>query len=59
MKPVSGSSFFVRALWDDEAKIYVSESDIKGLYIEAETLEDFEAVVFAHAGDLIFDNHVN
>ena len=58
MKPVSGSTFFIRALWDDEAKVYVSESDIKGLHIEAATLEEFESVIFEHARELIFDNHI-
>ena len=58
MKAKSGNTYFVRALWDDEAKVYVSESDIKGLHIEAETLEDFEAVIFEHARELIFDNHI-
>jgi len=58
MNPVSGSTFFVRALWDDEAKVYVSESDIKGLHIEAATLEEFESVIFEHARELIFDNHI-
>lgn len=31
---------FVRAAWDDEAKVwYVEESDIEGLATEAETLD--------------------
>lgn len=59
LKAKSDSTYFVvRALWDDEAKVYVSESDIKGLHIEAETLEDFEAVIFEHARELIFENHI-
>mgnify|MGYP003112722842 CR=1 FL=1 len=54
----SGSTFFVRALWDDEAKVFVSESDIKGLHIEADTIEEFERVIFEHARELIFENHI-
>ncbi|WP_109259915.1 DUF1902 domain-containing protein [Hyphobacterium indicum] len=57
MKAKSDNTYFVRALWDDEAKVYVSESDIKGLHIEAETLEDFEAVIFEHAGEFVIENH--
>lgn len=57
MNPVSGSTFFVRALWDEEAKVYVSESDIKGLHIEAETLEEFESVIFEHAREFLIENH--
>ncbi|WP_421787326.1 DUF1902 domain-containing protein [Hyphobacterium sp.] len=52
------STFFVRALWDDEAKVFVSDSDIKGLHIEADTLEEFERVIFDHARELVFENHI-
>ena len=34
--------FFVEALWDDEAQVYFSKSDIPGLNIEATTLGKFE-----------------
>jgi len=51
-------TFHVRAVWDDEAKVYISQSDIKGLHIEAETVEAFEAVVFEHARALVFENHI-
>lgn len=46
-------SFTVDAKWDDEAKVYYSESDIIGLHIEAETLEEFEQVMMQEAPDLI------
>ena len=51
-------SFTVRALWDDEAKVYYSESDIDGLHIEAETLDEFESVMMDLAPDLIVANHM-
>lgn len=51
-------SFFVKAMWDEEAKVFVSESDIIGLHIEAETLKEFEAVLFEEGPQLIFDNHI-
>lgn len=52
-------SFRVEALWDDEAKVYVSKSEIIGLHIEAATLEDFEAVLFDVGPELIIANHVS
>ncbi len=51
-------SFTVRALWDDEAKVYYSQSDIDGLHIEAETLDEFEAIMMDLGPQLIVDNHM-
>ncbi|WP_158555105.1 DUF1902 domain-containing protein [Fulvimarina endophytica] len=51
-------SFRVKAFWDAEAGVYVSESDIDGLHIEAETIEGFEAVMVESALDLILANHL-
>ena len=47
----------MRAVWDDEARVYHCESDISGLHIEAATIEDFEAVMNDMAVDLIIANH--
>jgi hypothetical protein len=33
--------FYVNALWDAEAGVYYSETNIPGLNIEAETLHEF------------------
>lgn len=49
--------FYVRAHWDNEAKVYYSESDIFGLHIEAATIDEFEAVMNDVAADLIVTNH--
>ena len=49
--------FFVRALWDEDAKVYYSESDIFGLHIEAATIDEFETVMNDVAADLIVSNH--
>ena len=49
--------FFVKAIWDDEAQIFYSQSDIKGLHIETQTIAEFEAVLDASASELIFANH--
>ncbi len=51
-------SFTVRALWDDEAQVYYSESDIIGLHIEASDLDEFEAAMRELAPDLIVANHL-
>jgi len=51
-------SFSVRALWDDEAKVYYSDSDIVGLHIEAATLDEFEAVLMDLAPSLVVANHM-
>ncbi|WP_229731466.1 DUF1902 domain-containing protein [Aquisalinus flavus] len=50
-------SFRVTARWDDEAKVFYSDSNINGLHIEAETLEEFEALIFDTAVDLVLANH--
>lgn len=39
--------YFVRADWDDEAKCwYVSDTNIPGLFAEADTLENFQRELF-------------
>ena len=41
-------SYYVRAIWDPEASVWTSQSDVPGLVIEANTLTEFEAL-FASA----------
>lgn len=41
MEAMPKTSYYVRAIWDDEASVYYSESNIPGLVIEADTLADF------------------
>ena len=48
----------VRAVWDEAAKVYVTESDIIGLHVEAATLEEFERIVNEEAAELIVANHL-
>ena len=52
-------SYVVTAVWDAEAQVFYSESDIKGLHIESDTLEAFEALVVDLAPDLIIENHLS
>ena len=56
---MSNRTFYIKAIWDDEAKVFYSESDISGLHIEAETLEEFEALIHEHALALVIDNHIS
>jgi hypothetical protein len=51
--------FSVTAHWDDEAKVFYSDSDIIGLHIEAATIEEFEAVMMEIAPGLVIANHVS
>jgi Domain of unknown function (DUF1902) len=51
--------FTIRAVWDAEAGVYISESDIDGLHIEAQTLAEFEEVLHEHALDLVLANHIS
>lgn len=51
-------TFFVKALWDEEVKVWYCESDILGLHIEAKTLDGFEEVMNDVALELIMDNHL-
>lgn len=51
-------TFYVKSLWDHEAKRWYSESDIFGLHIETDTLEEFEQVMNEFAAELIVANHM-
>ena len=52
-------AFEVTAIWDGETDVWVSQTNIRGLVIEADTLEEFESLVFALAPDMIRDNHLS
>ena len=49
-------SFRVTAVWDPEAKVFTSTSDIPGLVVEAETFEEFVSLVEALAPDVLETN---
>jgi hypothetical protein len=55
MKPLE---FYVTAVWDAEAGVWVSESDIIGLHVEATSLEEFEAAAAELGPQLILENHI-
>lgn len=52
-------TFFVKAIWDEEAQVYYSETDIFGLNIETKTLNEFEEVMNEFALEMIMDNHLD
>jgi hypothetical protein len=52
-------AFHVRAVWDPEARVYFSESDIEGLHIETADVDEFESLLFELAPDLVIANHVS
>ncbi|MEM9422995.1 MAG: DUF1902 domain-containing protein [Pseudomonadota bacterium] len=51
-------TFYIKAIWDEEASIFVSESDIIGLHIEASSIEEFEEVMWESATEIIVENHI-
>ena len=51
--------YLVTAIWDEEAQVFYSKSDIHGLHIEAGTLDEFESLIVDLAPDLIIENHLS
>lgn len=51
-------NFRVKAVWDAEAEVFYSESDVEGLHIESASLEEFEQILLDVGPDLIVDNHL-
>lgn len=52
-------SFRIEAIWDDTEKVWYSESDIKGLHLEAASIEEFMSLIDEFASDLIVTNHLS
>ncbi len=50
------SSYYVKALWDPEAAVWTSESDIPGLVIEADSLAEFESLMSQLAPEMLAAN---
>ncbi len=47
----------VKAVWDVDAKVFYSQSDIQGLHIETADLDEFEEILMDVAPELIIANH--
>ena len=50
-------TFYVKAIWDDEAQVFYSQSDIEGLHIEAASLDEFGAIIIEEEPELVIANH--
>ena len=48
--------YYVRAIWDPEASVWVSQSNIPGLVIEADTLAEFEELMNELAPEMLAAN---
>ena len=51
-------AFHITAIWDEDAGVFYSESNIVGLHIEAETIEEFRAAATDLGPEMILANHV-
>jgi hypothetical protein len=49
-------SYYVKASWDPEASVWISETDIPGLVIEADTLAEFEAAMVELTPEMLAAN---
>ncbi|MFA4894100.1 DUF1902 domain-containing protein [Brevundimonas sp.] len=49
-------SFYVKAIWDPEAEVWCSESNIPGLVLETSTLAEFESLARHFASELLDEN---
>ncbi|MFZ4164397.1 DUF1902 domain-containing protein [Brevundimonas sp. NPDC058933] len=49
-------TFYVKAIWDPDAQVWCSESDIPGLVLETATLAEFESLARQFASELLAEN---
>ena len=49
-------TFKVTAVWDADAKVFTSSSDIPGLVVEADTFEEFVSLVEVLAPEMLAAN---
>ena len=49
-------TFKINAVWDAEAKVFTSSSDIPGLVVEADTFEEFVSLVESLAPEMLAAN---
>jgi hypothetical protein len=49
-------SYFVKAVWEPEARVWISDTDIPGLVIESDTLAEFEALMMRLAPEMLAEN---
>ena len=51
-------TFHITAVWDEAVGVFYSDSNIVGLHIEAETIEEFRAIAIDLGPEMILANHV-
>ena len=51
-------TFHITAVWDEDSGVFYSDSNIVGLHIEAETIEEFLAIAIDLGPEMILANHV-
>ena len=49
-------TFKITAVWDSEAEVFTSTSDIPGLVVEADTFEEFVSLVEVLAPEMLAAN---
>ncbi len=49
-------AYFVKAVFEPEARVWISETDIPGLVIESDTLAEFEALMMRLAPEMLAEN---
>ena len=49
--------FFITPVWDPEAEVFYSDSNIEGLHVEASSLQEFFEIAADVAADLVQANH--
>lgn len=57
--PTMKHKYSVTPIWDEEAQVFYSKCGIRGLHIEAETLDEFESLTVDLAPDLLVENHLS
>ena len=58
-RPGIQRAFTVRPVWDEEAGVWITDGDVRGLHVEADTVEELERLVMAFAPGLIVANHLS
>ena len=49
-------SYYVKAVWEPEARVWISDTDVPGLVLEADTLAEFEALMMQLAPEMLSEN---
>ena len=49
-------TYYIKAVWDPEADVWCSETNVPGLVVECATLAEFEDVATSLASELLAEN---